>query len=191
MRAIGYFGLAAACVSLAGCDAAGNSDLADRIAIEDMLTGYYSHFGTGANEDFGAYYTEDAVFDVNGIVSTGREEIVALYNGMDNPDEEGAEAPAAEPAPASEGVFHMILSNVQVKVDGDRASATMFWTGVMNEDPFGPPRIVEQGREYDLLEKHDGKWLISKRVVLADSGMPEMFRANYQQKLDYDITAEE
>ena len=54
----------------------GDSVLADRIAIEDMVTRYYGNFGKqDAAEDFGAFYTEDAVFDVNGIVSTGREAI--------------------------------------------------------------------------------------------------------------------
>ena len=54
----------------AGNEAPGPSaTLADRIAIEDMVTRYYGNFGrSDAAEDFGAFYTEDAVFDVNGIV---------------------------------------------------------------------------------------------------------------------------
>jgi len=199
MRRLAILGLVAAGLSLAACDKvsviADGDQLADRIAIEDMLTSYYSHFGTDANEDFAAYYTEDAVFDVNGVVAEGHEAIVAVYEGLGEPGAEDAPAaaepaPAAEPspAPASEGVFHMILSNVEVKVDGDTATASMFWTGVMNEDPFGPPRIVEQGREYDLFVRQDGKWLIKHRVVIADSGMPEQFRATYQPRLDFDIT---
>lgn len=188
MRGFTILGLAAAGLALAGCDRAdGGGELADRIAIEDMLTSYYSHFGTEANEDFAAYYTEDAVFDVNGRVAEGREAIVAIYEGLGTPGEEDAAAAEPAPAPAEEGVFHMILSNVQVDVEGDTATATMFWTGVMNEDPFGPPRIVEQGREYDLFVRQDGKWLIKHRVVIADSGMPESFRETWQPRLDFDI----
>jgi hypothetical protein len=51
-----------------------------------------------------------------------------------------------------------------------------------------PHVLLEQGREYDLLVRQDGKWLIRKRVVIADSGLPERFKATYQPRMDYDIT---
>ena len=79
-----------------------DSRLGDRIAVEDLITSYYENFGsTDAAEQFGTYYTEDAVFDVNGIVSTGRKEIEGLYASM------GEESDA----PARQGTFHMIISN--------------------------------------------------------------------------------
>jgi ketosteroid isomerase-like protein len=175
-----------ACATLAGCNATGDDaelqTLKDEAAIEKLLIGYYSHFGGSQNEDFAAYYTDDAVFDVNGIVSTGREEIVALYDGM------GDEDAAEDENLAAQGVFHMLITNVEVDVEGDSATAKMYWTGVLNTDPFGPPTLQEHGREYDMLEKQvDGSWLISKRVVIADSAMPEMFRATYRQLPDFDI----
>ncbi len=72
-----------------------------------MVTRYYENFGSSdAAEAFGEYYTEDAVFDVNGVVSTGRKEIEALYTNM---GEEGD-------APATQGTFHMILSNPVIDV---------------------------------------------------------------------------
>jgi uncharacterized protein (TIGR02246 family) len=163
-----------------GADAA-ESTLADRIAIEDMLTRYYAHFGSaGAAEEFAEYYTDDAVFDVNGIVSTGREEIAALYAGMSEDGE----------SPSTQGTFHMIVSNPVIDVDGSTATAEVLWTGVMNGAIGDRPTLWEQGREYDLLVKQDGKWLIRKRVVIADSGLPESMKATYQPRLDYDIAAE-
>jgi uncharacterized protein (TIGR02246 family) len=157
------------------------SELADRIAIEDLVTRYYENFGsTDAAEEFATYYTEDAVFDVNGIVSTGREEIEALY--ADTGDD--ADAPAAQ------GAFHMMISNPVIEVDGDRATAKFLWTGVMNASLEGRPEVWEQGREYDLLVKQDGEWRIQKRVVIADSGLPERYMATYEPRLDYDIAAE-
>lgn len=166
----------------AGHDAtSAEAALADRIAIEDLVTRYYENFGrTDAAEAFGAYYTEDAVFDVNGIVSSGREEIEAFYVDTGN----DADAPAAQ------GVFHMVISNPVIDLNGDTATARFKWTGVMNSAIGEPPTLTEQGREYDSLVRQAGQWRIRKRVVIADSGLPERYRATYQPRLDYDITAE-
>lgn len=157
-----------------------SSSLADRIAIEDMVTRYYGNFGKqDAADDFGAFYTEDAVFDVNGIVSTGREAIEAFYTDTGDDEE----------APAAQGTFHMMISNPVIDVNGDEATAQFMWTGVMNETIEGRPVLWEQGREYDLLVKQDGEWRIKKRVVIADSGLPERYMATYQPRTDYDISA--
>ena len=154
------------------------SALTDRVAIEDMVTRYYGNFGKqDAAEDFGAFYTEDAVFDVNGIVSTGREAIEAFY----------AESAEEADAPAAQGTFHMLISNPVIDVDGDTATASFFRTGVINTGIQEPPQLLEQGREYDLLVRQDGEWRIKKRVVIADSGLPERYMATYQPRLDYRI----
>ena len=110
--------------------------LADRIAIEDMVTRYYGNFGKqDAAEDFGSFYTEDAVFDVNGIVSTGREEIEAFYT--DTGDDEDA--------PAAQGTFHMMISNPVIDVDGDTATATVLLDRRDEHRDRGPPAAVRAG----------------------------------------------
>jgi len=176
--------------ALAGCDGVTVRDttppteqqeMFDRIAIEDMVTRYYGNFGKqDAAEAFGTFYTEDAVFDVNGIVSTGREAIEAFY----------VESGNEEDAPAALGTFHMMISNPIIDVDGDTATARFMWTGVMNTGIQERPQLFEQGREYDLLVKQDGEWRIKKRVVIADSGLPERYMATYEPRLDYDISGE-
>lgn len=171
-------GLAASTDAAPGVNAA----LTDRIAIEDMVTRYYANFGKqDAADDFGAFYTEDAVFDVNGIVSRGRKAIEAFYA-----------ASAEEPdAPATKGTFHMMISNPVIDVHGDTATAEFMWTGVINSALEGPPSLLEQGREYDLLVRQGGQWRIKKRTVIADSGLPERYKATYQPRMDYEIDATE
>ena len=179
----------AAASALAGCNVAATDETApsaeqqelfDRIAIEDMVTRYYGNFGKqDAAEDFGAYYTEDAVFDVNGIVSTGREAIEAFYTDTGDDEE----------APAAQGTFHMMISNPVIDVNGDTATAQFMWTGVMNTGIQERPLLFEQGREYDELVKQDGEWRIKKRVVIADSGLPDRYMATYEPRLDYRIDA--
>jgi ketosteroid isomerase-like protein len=169
-------------LAASGAPAGVSSDLADRIAIEDMVTRYYGNFGKqDAAEDFGAFYTEDAVFDVNGIVSTGRAAIEAFY----------AESAEEADAPAAQGTFHMLISNPVIDVRGDTATASFFWTGVINTGIQEPPQLLEQGREYDLLVRQEGQWRIRKRVVIADSGLPERYIATYRPRLDYRIEGAE
>src|SRR5262245_1995770 len=52
--------------------------LLDRTQIEDLLVDYYGQLGSG-RRDFGAYYAEDGVLDVNGLVAQGPKAIEELY----------------------------------------------------------------------------------------------------------------
>ena len=169
-------------LAASNAQAGAGGTLADRVAIEDMVTRYYANFGKqDAAEDFGAFYTEDAVFDVNGIVSQGRQAIEAFY----------ADSAEEADAPARQGTFHMMISNPVIDVNGDTATAEFMWTGVINTGIQQPPQLLEQGREYDLLVRQDGQWRIKKRVVIADSGLPERYMATYKPRMDYKITANE
>jgi hypothetical protein len=65
----------------------------------------------------------------------------------------------------------MLLNNAIINVEGNSATAWFIWTGFINEDIKGAPKILEQGTEYDELVKVNGKWLIKKRYITADSGL--------------------
>ena len=149
--------------------------LLDRIQIEDLIVSYYSHLGRNDAEAFGDYYTDDAKFDVNGIVGQGRQGIADVYRRI-----------AGGGGPGGGGTFHMVLSNPLIQVIGNTATAQFLWTGINNDTVKAPPRLVEQGREYDTLVKQGGAWRISKRVVIADSGMPAVYDKTYTPRKDYD-----
>ena len=112
--------------------------LLDRIQIEDMIVRYYVDMSAGKSHDLAQYYTEDAVLDVNGVISKGRKEIEKLYSSVG--DSEGNEGPKN---------MHMLLNNPVINIDGNTATAWVIWTGVENYDIKKPPRLYEQGREYD------------------------------------------
>jgi len=145
--------------------------LLDRIQIEDLLIRYYVDLTSGSGHDLAQYYTEDAVLDVNGMISKGREAIQKLYEGVG--DGEAANLG---------GRVHMLLNNPIISIDGDTAKAWIIWTGVMNDDIKKPPRFLEQGREYDELVKRDGRWYIKKRYITADSGLPAMWEDTYKPR---------
>ena len=179
-------GLLFAGLLLAGCNQAGASadgssvdrEMLDRVAITDLLNRYYANFGAESSLGFNDYYTDDATFDVNGQVAHGKAEIQDIYKGLGDNGE----------SPSARGTFHMLMTNALIDVNGDTATAKLLWTGILNDRIDGPPKFVEQGREYDLLVKQDGRWLIKKRVVIADSGLPQMFAETYTPRKDYDIT---
>ncbi|MBN9504436.1 MAG: nuclear transport factor 2 family protein [Altererythrobacter sp.] len=186
-------GLASA-VLLTGCNQ-GNAELEkevtalrDRIAIEDLLYDYYSHLGSGAHTGFDKFFTEDALLDVNGWKATGFAEIQKLYDGAGASEGgEGHEAKAAVPV-EKEHMDYMHLTNPIIRVNGDTATAKMFWTGVISDDLNAPPKFEEMGREYDLLVKQNGEWKIKKRIIVADAGMPKSMNSTYKRMRDYDIT---
>jgi hypothetical protein len=148
--------------------------LLDRIQIEDFLTRYYYDLSVGKSHELADYFTADAVLDVDGTVATGHAQIAKLYERP-----EGASSPAAT---AQRRRGHMLLTNPIINVEGDRATAHVIWTGVMNEGIGKPPSLYEQGREYSELRKVDGKWLISKRYISSDSGLPDRFDQTYQPR---------
>lgn len=148
--------------------------LLDRIQIEDLLTRYYYDLSMGRGHALADYFTTDALLDVDGTVARGHKEIEKLYQRP-----EGAAAP--EPT-AQRRRGHMLLTNPVISVDGDKATAEVIWTGVMNEGVGKPPSLFEQGREYSELLKVKGKWLISKRCISSDSGTPDRFDATYKPR---------
>jgi len=147
----------------------------DRMAIEEVFVRYYSGLGSGDPEGFGGFFTDEAELDVNGLVCRTKAEIAELYRNV------------AADKPNLTGTFRMILSNLFIELDGDTARAQMLWTQTLNDTLKGPPRLIEQGREYDLLVRQAGRWKIRKRVVIADSGLPDLMDGTYLERKDYSI----
>src|SRR5689334_25420056 len=79
--------------------------LLDKAQIEDLLVEYYNGLGSG-REDFGHYYLEDGVLDVNGLMGKVQKGIEDLYRKI------------AAGSPARQGTFHMLLSNLRAVVHG-------------------------------------------------------------------------
>ena len=147
--------------------------LLDRIQIEDLLTRYYYDLSKGKAHELSEYFTEDALLDVDGTLARGRSEIAKLY-----------QPPAGEKreASAQRRRGHMLLNNPVISIDGDKATDEVIWTGVMNEGVGKPPGLYEQGREYSELRKVQGRWLISRRCIMSDSGTPDRFDTTYKPR---------
>ena len=143
--------------------------LLDRAQIEDMLVAYYGQLGA-ARSDFGTYYVEDGVLDVNGIVAKGKGPIEDIYKRL------------AAGSPRRPGTFRMLLTNPRIVVNGNTATADVIWTGVNSETVKATPQFIEQGREHDELVKRNGHWYFKVRVITSDGGLPPMFEKTYKQR---------
>jgi len=161
-------------------DATEKADLATRIqALEDRIeieALFHAYFGYGRSEKHGSfadYFTDDFHLDINGAICTTKDEVTALYQKV------------FADKPRLTGKFHMQLTNFIITVDGDAATCSLVWTQQLNDTIKGPPRYIEQGREFDWLVRVDGTWKIRKRVVIADSGMPDCFDDTWEPRKDY------
>jgi hypothetical protein len=148
--------------------------LLDRIQIEDLLVRYYYELSQGNAHEMAEYFTEDALLDVDGTIAVGHDEIAALYTRPEGSEEAEARA--------NRGVGHMLLTNSVIDVDGNNAVAHVLWTGVLNPGVGQAPNLYEQGREDTALVKVNGKWLISKRYISSDSGIPDKYDATYEPR---------
>lgn len=146
----------------------------DRAAIENLLADYYGGFGAGGEHDFSAYFTPDGVLDVNGLVATGADQIRAMYKQT-----AGAPPPARPANAPPPGRNTMVLSNLSIHVEGDRATSSSLFTALHTNSLTGKPWVNEYGREHDEFVKRDGRWLISKRTVTTDAGMPASLLKGY------------
>ncbi|MBN2318791.1 MAG: nuclear transport factor 2 family protein [Acidobacteria bacterium] len=144
--------------------------LLDRIQIEDLLIRYYVDISSGSGHNLSQNFTEDAVFDVNGMIARGREAIAKMYGGL---DEENAHVGNR---------LHMLLNNPIISVDGDTATVWAIWSGVLNEDISKPPVMVDQGREYSELVKREGRWYFKKRYITSDSNLPPVWKDTYKPR---------
>jgi hypothetical protein len=141
------------------------SALVARAQIEDLLTDYYSVFGSG-HGGFGSFYAENAVLDVNGIVARGEKPIDELYKSI----------------PPDHGKINVTFANLKIAVHGDSASYHLVWTEFISESVTAAPRILEQGSDHGKLVKRDAKWLIRCRVVTNDGGLPNDLLKDYNKR---------
>ena len=146
--------------------------LLDRIQIEDILLAYYYGFQSSDSHDWAAFYADDAVLDINGMRVEGKKEIQALYENY-------AEISPEENVP---GKVHVLMTNPRIIITGDTAVAHMIYTETINDTVYLAPRLIEQGREDTWFKKVDGRWLITKRYITQDGGLPPAYMKTYKKR---------
>ncbi len=172
-------GLMAACSAAPTTTPPEITALEERVAIEEFFYDYYAQFRPDSKHDFASFFADDGRLEVNGMVADGIEEIKAMYGAVVGGG--GENAPKAEDA-IPEGVSEMMLTNMKIDLQGDKAVATFLWHSIKSDLLTTQGKITEYGRERTELVKQDGHWLISSRVVLTEGGMPESLLEYYPKQ---------
>jgi len=136
--------------------------LADRAAIEDLLTRYYNNFGGGVESKIGDFYAEDGEM----ILGPNHYKGIAAIKGA------YAAVPASAPQ-RSAYALNILISNMLVTVHGETATARLVFTETITEKQGEAPKILTQGREFDHLVKRGERWLIASRQIMGAKGEPE------------------
>jgi hypothetical protein len=176
LAVLAALGLLAACSQAPKTTPPELTALMERAAIEDFFSNYYSQFGPNGQHDFMSYFIADGILEVNGLVATGRDQIKAMY--VQAGAGGGKEAPKAKDA-IPDGVSDMMYTNLKIDLQADRAVATLLWHSIKSDLLTSAPKVTEYGRERTELVKQGGRWLISKRVILSEGGMPEGLLKSY------------
>jgi hypothetical protein len=128
----------------------------DRAAIEDLQARYLFALDFHDPELYVSTFTEDGVLDYGSGDVKGRQAIKDVIAKMPSP------APAAGLRAAA--ARHNI-SNIVIKVDGNKAVGRSYWFHYSNDNPQRRGVFDGFGHYEDELVKTNGKWLFSMRKI--------------------------
>jgi hypothetical protein len=128
----------------------------DRAAIEDLQARYLFALDFHDPDLYVSTFTADGVLDYGSGEVKGRQAIKDVIARMPSP------APVAGLRAAA--ARHNI-SNIVIKVDGDKAVSRSYWFHYSNDNPQRRGVFDGFGHYEDELVKINGKWLFTKRKI--------------------------
>jgi uncharacterized protein (TIGR02246 family) len=133
----------------------------DRALIEDLQARYMFALDFRDAETYASTFTEDGVLDYGPVVK-GRDAIRKLIAQMAKTDADRAAQDSSGLRPA---VGRHNISNIVIKIDGDKAVGRAYWFHYGNNNPKRTASLDSFGHYEDEMVKVDGKWLFSKRKI--------------------------
>jgi uncharacterized protein (TIGR02246 family) len=132
--------------------------LEDRLAINDLFVRYATALDGGDVETIVHCFAEDGALE---------SPVVGVYRGRD-----GIREFATRFARLRESGTQLrhVLSNLAVRLDGDRAHAACYLVTIMTRD--GKSVLRPPGRYECQLQRVDGRWVFKYRLVIEDAKVP-------------------
>lgn len=134
----------------------------DRALIEDLQARYMFALDFKDVERYVMTFTEDGVLDIGDGEMRGR---AAIRKILDRMPETQAPAGAKEASKLRPATGRHNISNIVVKIDGDKATGRAYWFHYGNDNPQRTPGLDSYGHYEDEMVKVDGVWLFSKRKI--------------------------
>jgi uncharacterized protein (TIGR02246 family) len=125
------------------------SELAEKDAIREVMAEYCFRLDGDRFAEMAALFTEDGTWDTAFGKGTGRAEIEALVHRIRGT------------APRPRAIHH--VTNIVIKVEGDRAACFSNWVTVQNSEQG--PKIGSAGSYTDDMVKQDGRWMFHYRKI--------------------------
>lgn len=134
----------------------------DRALIEDLQARYMFALDFKDVDKYLSTFTEDGVLDIGTGEIKGHDAIRKIISGMPA----GAQAAAAKTAPKLRpATGRHNITNIVIKVDGDKASGVAYWFHYGNNNPERTASLDSYGHYVDQLAKVNGQWLFTKRRI--------------------------
>ena len=148
---------------LTNVTAAETSYADDRAQIEDLQARYLFALDFHDPQLYASTFTPDGILDYGEGDVKGREAIIKVIAGM--PGNRPAPPPApGQPVLRPSAGRHQI-TNIVIKVDGNKAMSRSAWFHVGNDNPERRNTIGGFGHYEDDLVKVNGQWFFTKRKI--------------------------
>jgi hypothetical protein len=134
----------------------------DRALIEDLQARYMFALDFKNVDTYVSTFTPDGILDIGTGEIKGHDAIRKIIGGMPNRNEAQPAGDAAKLRPAT-GRHN--ISNIVIKVEGDKASGRAYWFHYGNNNPQRTANLDSYGHYVDEMVKVNGKWLFSKRRI--------------------------
>jgi hypothetical protein len=141
----------------------------DRAEIEDLQARYLFALDFHDPDLYVSTFTEDGVLDYGSGDVKGRQAIKEVIARMPKP----ASTPGLRAAAARHNI-----SNIVIKVEGNKAYGTSYWFHYSNDNPQRRGVFDGFGHYEDEMIKANGKWLFTKRKIFNEG------RDEWAYKLD-------
>jgi uncharacterized protein (TIGR02246 family) len=133
----------------------------DRAEIEDLQARYMFALDFKDADTYASTFTEDGVLDYGPVVK-GRDAIKKVIAGM---GQRAADEAAKDTSGLRPAVGRHNISNIVIKIDGNKANGRAYWFHYSNNNPKRTATLDSFGNYEDEMVKVDGKWLFSKRKI--------------------------
>jgi 3-phenylpropionate/cinnamic acid dioxygenase small subunit len=139
----------------------------DRQAIEQLLMGDYPRALDASDwATYSSFFSQDGTLIMNGgrTKKTGPAAIQEFFSSQ--PARPPAASEAACPFPAGAHKTMHVVSNLTLRIDGDRATDQAYWETISTRDCKSV--IAGAGHYEDVLKRENGVWRFFKREIFDD-----------------------